>query len=228
MLKLIILNGKLQGSEFNLIEDMTIGGDAKCDINIIGPWANENKIEAHCTHSGNFVLTSKSKKPIIDLGGELISTLDVLPGLIFSIGEVGFSIQEGEAFQSASKTSKFSPLEFFKFNEDSANSVYALPKPIRFDYVRGALLNTSIDIHWHPYPMGAKSNLDHFVDEHINLDDDILALERSVESENPQTLIRPFISNFISINKKLISKPTIVKNGDLVEFSETAFYIRIK
>jgi len=70
--------------------------------------------------------------------------------------------------------------------------------------------------------------INHFIDEHINLDDDILALEKSREESNSDVLIRPFISNFISINKQPISKPTIVKSGDLVEFSNTAFYIKIK
>lgn len=228
MLKLMALNGQLQGSEFNLHEGMTIGTDESCDVFIKKSSDFKGFVEVHCDASGGFSLVSKSDKPSIDLGGELFTKIEVLPGLIFTLGQVGFSIQEGAAAQKNSQTKNFDVQDHFTTNAEVHISLYPLAKPIRFDFVRGALLNTSMKINWHPYSIGAKSNLHHFIDEQINLEDDILAIERSTETDNPQTLIRPFISNFISINKQLISKPTIVKNGDLVEFSDTAFYIRIK
>jgi len=228
MLKLIALNGELQGLEFDLLEGLTIGPNENCDVHLKDLENLKDEFQVNCDSSGSFFLISKSKKKLIDLGGEQLSKLKILPGLIFSIGEAGFSIQEGEADKAPSKAKSFLPLKVFTKNSDSPIKFYPLEKPIIFDFVRGALLNTSMKVHWHPYSIGAKSVLHHFIDEHINLDDDILAIERSTEKDNYQTLLRPFISNFISINSQLISKPTIVKHGDLVEFSETAFYIRIK
>jgi len=223
MLKLIVLNGSLQGQDFNLVEGLTIGCHENNTIKI----NSSVSIEAQCDSFGNFILISKNKKSEIDLGGELLSKLEVLPGLIFSLGDVGFSIQEEDLLDSSDKLETFKFQDFLNTNFTPSDRVYALKKPIKIHFVRGALLNSKIQIHWHPYRIGAKSTLHHFIDGNINVHDDIMSFEKSIESESSDILIRPFISNFISINKKLISKPTIVTNGDLVEFSETAFYIHI-
>ena len=223
MLKLIVLNGKLQGSEFDLFEGMTIGNLKGSDVII----KTIDTVEVVCDDQGNFSLQSQSKKLTIDLGGDLLSKLEAAPGMIFSVGSVGFSIQESHSEALSSHSNTLKATDVFTSNETNTDVIYPIKNSIKFTFVRGALLNTDINVHWHPFTIGTKSNFNHFIDEHINFDDDILSLEKSKEEKNSDVLIRPFISNFISINNQIVSKPTIVKNGDLVEFSNTAFYIKI-
>jgi len=224
MLKLIVLNGNLQGSEFDLFEGMTIGSSQNSDVVI----KTIDTVEVVCDDQGSFSLQSRAKKLTIDLGGDLLSKLEAAPGMIFSVGSIGFSIQEGHSDVLDTRSSNLKITDIFTSNGSDTGVIYPIKNPIKFTFVRGALLNTDINVHWHPFTIGTKSNLNHFIDEHINFDDDILSLEKSTEENNPDVLIRPLISNFISINKQVVSKPTIVKNGDLVEFSNTAFYIKIR
>ena len=223
MLKIVVLNGSKQGSEFNLTDGLLIEPSEKHKNSVVISELKESLAFAFDS-SGSASASSLSKMKTIDFGGEMVAKLDLLPGLIFSIGDVGFSVQEGEA---ALPDETIDLSKIWNENLKTPEALYPLESPIKIEFVRGALLNSEIEINWHPYKMGAKSTLHHFVDENINIDDEILSVEQSIETDNADTLIRPFISNFIYVNKHPISKPTIVNTGDLVEFSNTAFYIRI-
>jgi len=126
MLKLIVLNGKLQGSEFNLFEGMTIGSSEGSDVVV----KTAATVEVICDAQGNFSLQCQSKQHSIDLAGERLSKLEAAPGMIFSIDSIGFSVQEEGAKSQPTKLQKIELTELFNANERNTSALYPIYKPL--------------------------------------------------------------------------------------------------
>ena len=223
----MVLTGKLQGSEIKLFEGQTIGSQETCDFVLHENSIQNLHIEVLVDSSGSITLSETSKTPIFDFAGEKTAKMDLIPGIVFSIGDIGFSIQETDEDSAPTEPSQIVKItDLLDKNHHVEKPIFPLKKPIVLNFIRGALLNTSMELHWSPYSIGPKSNLHHFIDENLDFDEDILSIEKN--KENDQTLIRPLISNLISVNNQLISQPTAVQHNDLIEFSDTAFYIKLK
>jgi len=228
VLKIIILNGKLQGSEFGVFEGMRIGDTAESDLVVPDAALSGFSVDVVCDSSGNFVFKTQSEKAYLEIGGRSNSSLEALPGIIFTIGNVGFSIQEASTNDLEPPGKDFEIDALMGANKLVPHPVFPLKKPVRLDFVRGALLNTSIPIHWLPFSIGSKSTLHNFIDEHIRFEDDVLSFENPGHGQTTTIFLQPHISNFIYVNKSPVSQRRPIVEGDLIEFSNTAFYVRFK
>lgn len=224
MLKFIVLNGPLQGEEAPLFEGQKIGSEDSCDFILKESKLSKESLEVSATSTGQLMVSSSSA--IIEIGGEHVSELHLIPGLIFSIGETGFSVQEEDEVSVVSDD--FDLKTALGENKKVKTAITPLKAPLKLNFVRGNLINTSMLIPWSPFAIGTDSTLYHFADDKLQLEGDLIVFEKSKRSNSKEALLKPQIGNIISINQEIVSKPTIVSDGDFVEFSNTAFYIEIR
>lgn len=222
MLKFIFLTGDHQGDEISLKEGQEFNKKSKYFEDLSG------KILVSSTQGGDLKLVSTKKE--IESGGENLSELLLYPGLLFSIAQVGISVQENnlENDESSSYTNnKFSdPLDLLAeaSTADKPESVVLLENPLYFKFVRGPLLNEKWKIIHSPTAFGVKSPVYFFIEPEIKTDKDFLHLNKK---DNQITLSSP-LSKFIKINGHYLESDHVVSSGDLVEFSQTAFYIKLR
>ncbi len=231
MLQLIVLNDSLQGTTKDLFEGFKIGSTEDSDLQIEQNSFVNNDFIVECNSSGVFSLYSLNKKPLILSGDQNLARIDLIPGLIFSINEVGFSIQEGEALASseeeATKKDSFLSLlsEATQPPKSSSSAVSPLKQKLSFKFARGLLLNKTWDIPWHPISFGSESNFLFFADDSIPSKLDFL----NISEKEGEVFISSEIPNFASLNSSVLtSEPKSISDGDLIEFGQTAFYIGLK
>ncbi len=229
MLQLLILTGKLQGTLLDIFEGFKIGFSKNCDLQINTDYFKNNSFIVKSNSSGILTLYSSNKKHLISSGSENLPKIDLIPGLIFSINEIGFSTQEAPIKAKIEEEKKLLSLANLYSNPTSNSSpktpkINILQTPIAFNFTRGFWLNQSWNIPWQPISFGKASNLFFFIDESITSDLDFLDLFTS----NNELVISSKIPNFVSCNKKLINEPKKISDGDLIEFGQTAFYIKMK
>ncbi len=232
MLQLIVLNSPLQGTSKDLFEGFKIGASEDADLQIEHESFVNNDFIIECNSSGIFALYSPNKKPLIISGDQNLARIDLMPGLIFSINEVGFSIQESEQLTTAEEEKDTKPESFVDLLTDltlpekpSSSSIFPAAQSVSFKFVRGLLLNKTWDIPWYPITFGSESSLLFFVDELIPSKLDFLNISGSDE----KITISSEIPNFVSLNGEILaSEPKPLSDGDLIEFGQTAFYIELK
>lgn len=231
MLQIIVLNGDSQGTHLNLFEGFTIGASEKSDLQLSEKIFESTDFLVTCNSAGHFALHSISKKALITSGEETTENLDLIPGLIFSIDDVGFSVQESDSNQDSTshkqKKRLFSQaLKDLKNITPPAPSTYPLKPEVLFKFVRGLWINKTWSIPYQPIVFGKKSSLYFFIDKSIPSDLNFLNLSQDAASK--EILLASDFANFVSVNGELISGPKKVSSGDLIEFGQTAFYIEFK
>lgn len=231
MLQIIVLNGKLQGETFTLFEGFNIGkSEEDDDIFFDDESLGFDSYVINCSDSGVFTITSVNKLKSIISGDEDVESLDLFPGLIFSINEIGFSIQEDDGAQVADtkKEKQITLADAYKelnITTGYTSSISPLMSNISFKFVRGLWLNSSWSIPHLPISFGRESSLLFFSDSLIPSTLDFLSLAKAPDSES--FLISSDIPNFVTKNKILLSGAEPIENGDLIEFGQTAFYIEL-
>lgn len=230
MLQIIVLNGDLQGTNLNLFEGFKISNQEDSDLKISDSFFDKDRFFISCDSSGNFTLSSEKKSPVIAVGEDLVQNLDLMPGLIFSIGDIGFSVQESddqEASNGNRGSKKLSSLfEDLGKLDSISKPVGVLKQNLTFKFVRGFWINQTWSIPYQPISFGKSTTLLFFLDDLIPSDLDFLHITQSADSD--ELLLTSDLSNFISINGELINSPKEVSHGDLIEFAQTAFYIEVK
>lgn len=230
MLQIIILTGDLQGTGLNIFEGFKIGPNKDADLQIANSSFKGNEFIIKCSPSGEFAIFSMNKKALIVSGGENIPRLELAPGLIFSINEIGFSIQESDKDEVTKvDSSKLNFTEAFKSiisGKSSQLPVHNLKSNASFKFVRGPWIEKKWRLPWLPFSFGKNSTLYFFIDDFIPSDADFLHFSKT-ESSNEFTLSSDIV-NFVSLNGVPLKNSKRVSHGDLVEFGQTAFYIEFK
>ncbi len=228
MLELLILTGKLQGTLLDIFEDFKIGFSKDCHLKINTDYFKSNNFIIKSNSSGIFTLYSSNKEALISSGLENLTKIDLIPGLIFSIDEIGFSIQEAKIKTTIQKKKNPSSLTDL-YDNSNLNSdtkivkIKALNTPVIFNFTRGFWLNQSWNIPWQPISFGRASSLFFFIDDSITSNLDFLTLFIL----NDKLLISSKKPNFVFLNKNPLNEPKEIFNKDLIEFGQTAFYIKI-
>ncbi len=230
MLQIIVLNGDLQGTSLDLFEGFQIGVQENSDLKIENEVLSKALFSVSCNSSGNFILSSKTKKNILTVGEETVHSLDLIPGLIFSIGDIGFSIQENTEDDSGKKIPEYKKI-FDAFKDVKSTSpllgpIKILNPDLTFKFVRGILTNKTWTLPYHPISFGKKTTLFFFLDDSVPSDLDFLHL--SAKAQTDGIILTSDLPNFVSLNGSPINGPKEIFDGDLVEFGGTAFYIGIK
>lgn len=228
MLKIVCLDGQLQGESFSIFDGFTLSSSKDdhltLDIN--------DKYVISARDDGGFTINSTSQEPTISSGGQMTPSLLLMPGLIFVLGDFSFAIQTDDEASEKTVISEvnsdiLSFEDFLKKAEGEASQVETsseqfLQKPVTFQFVRGDYINQEWLIPYLPMSFGKKSLFKFFLDESIDTDEPFLTLE-SEGSEKSIYLSSPF-EKLVYVNGSPITKEEVF-DGDFVEFGETAFYI---
>ena len=223
------LDGPLQGKTFSLFEGLKLSNRPGDEITIHKISAGYYEVESNS--DGMLVLTAKESAPSLS-GGDEDRSLTLIPGIIFTVAETTFAVQEAEAKDMAAPESREEASKSFNEFADllieaakstrSTADVKLLETPLKFDFVRGFWMNQSWLLQHSPIAMSTVSPLYFFPDEKIETQDVFLTLELKGSSNAPH-LSTPF-DNLIKINGEAITSQEVF-DGDFVEFGKTAFYI---
>ena len=228
MLKIVCLDGKLQGESYSIFDGFTLSSskDDHLTLNI------QEKYIISARDDGGFTIDSASKDPTISSGGQMTPSLLLMPGLIFVLSDFSFAIQRDD--EASEKTviteaggEKLSFDEFLKKAKNLTSDVQIsrekfLKNPVTFQFVRGDFINQEWTVPYLPITFGKKSLFKFFIDDSIDTDEPFITLEMG-GSEKSIYLSSPF-EKLVYINGAPISKEEVF-DGDFVEFGETAFYI---
>ena len=232
MLNMTCLDGPLQGRTFSIYEGLTLSGDSKSDIKVDGISAGHYLIESN-SEGMLLISVQESAKPI-SVAGEDESRLTLIPGVIFTVGQATFAVQEADEDQlsvPSSADTEEAAKSFENFakslieaakSESPTKSVKLLEMPVKFDFIRGFWMNESWLLQHAPIHMGSFSPIYFFPDESIQTKESFLTLELKGKDNNLY-LSTPF-DKLIHINGEPITSQEIF-DGDFVEFGKTAFYI---
>lgn len=216
--------GEHQGSSFKIFEGLKIDSSESSDIKLLT--IGSLSFEVETSSLGMLTLKSKDGKPHIMCGDEHLDQIDLIPGIIFSIKDEGFSVQEASDDEPELEESIASLTGLLdKISPQKGSSINLLEKNVSFRFVRGPLLKTTWKIATSPMSFGLKSLLYFFLDPTVQIEEDFLSLS---SSDDHDIYLEGHIPGFISVNGAPLKGQKSIANGDFVEFGQTAFYIEVK
>jgi hypothetical protein len=230
MLELTILNGKQQGDNKALFEGFKMGHSKDCNLIFDEPEFRGNFYYVLSSKKGVLSLSSGNRKPLINSGVGYVAQIELVPGIIFSIGNVGFSIQERSDRKKSMTAEKQADLlrELFqtqKPKEIQPMSFKTASSTVKISFVRGFWINKEWQVPWTPFSIGNTSSYYFFNDPLIPSDKSFLSFEEGV---GKKFNLKSKIPGFVKANGKLIGESHELCDGDLIEFGQTAFYIVLK
>jgi len=232
MLSITCLSGPLAGKNFSIFEGLRLSNDKNDDICLDDISNGHYLIELNS--EGLLTLTAKDKAEALESAGENAKNLILIPGLIFSIGDSTFAVQEAEENirppkQGDKGENTFLDLAKALINgpecDEELKPIRILETPIKIDFVRGFWMNQSWLLQHSPIHFGRKSHIYFFPDESIDTEKDFLSLEYQADTKTHYFSTE--FENLVLINGTAISNQQEIFDGDLVEFGNTAFYINI-